>query len=309
MTQSDPLQTLNSKQSVITIGSFDGVHLGHQHLLHLVVEHARKNGLQSVVVTFWPLPALFFKRVSPRYALTSPQERIELIKKTGVDRVITLDFNQDLTSLDARAFLQILKSHTGFSWIFTGPDFALGKDRLGDIAALKEIGLQMDFQLQVIAQQMEKNQVVSSSQIRQDLLAGRVRDANRKLGHHFMLPGKVVHGENRGSKLGFPTANLEIAPELLIPGNGVYVTRAWMTESDHQAVTNIGLRPTFENSLPVPRVEPHILDLDRDLYDSELTLEFIDFLRPEKKFANVNKLIAQIKKDIKKARKVFWDEK
>ncbi len=308
MTQSDPLQTLNSKHSVITIGSFDGVHLGHQHLLHQVVDHARKNGLQSVVITFWPLPALFFKRVPPRYALTSPEERIELIKKTGVDRVITLDFNQDLTSLDARSFLQILKSHTGFSWMFTGPDFALGKDRLGDTTALKEIGLQMDFQLEVISPRMEKKQVVSSSQIRQDLLAGRIREANRKLGHHFMLPGKVVHGENRGSKLGFPTANLEIAPERLIPGNGVYVTRAWMTESDHQAVTNIGVRPTFENPLPAPRVEPHLLDVDRDLYESEITLEFIDFIRPEKKFASVNKLIAQIKKDVRKTRKVFWNE-
>jgi riboflavin kinase/FMN adenylyltransferase len=166
----------------------------------------------------------------------------------------------------------------------------------------------MDFQVEVITPQLEKKQLVSSSQIRQDLLAGRIRDANRKLGHHFMLPGKVVHGENRGSKLGFPTANLEIAPERLIPGNGVYVTRAWMTESDHQAVTNIGIRPTFEDPLSTPRVEPHILDLDRDLYDSELTLEFLDFVRPEQKFSNVNKLISQIKKDIKKTRKVFWDE-
>ena len=309
MTQSDPLQILNSKQSVITIGSFDGVHLGHQQLLRHVVDHARQNGLQSVVVTFWPLPAIFFKRVPPRYTLTSPQERIELIKKTGVDRVITLDFNQDLASLDAGAFLQIIKSHTGFTWMFTGPDFALGKDRLGDIAALRQIGTQMDFKVEVITPQLEKNQLVSSSQIRQDILAGRIRDANRKLGHRFMLPGKVIHGENRGSKLGFPTANLEIAPERLIPGNGVYVTRAWMTESDHQAVTNIGIRPTFENPLPAPRVEPHLLDLDRDLYDSEITLEFMDFIRPEKKFSNVNKLIAQIKKDIKKTRKVFWDEK
>lgn len=301
-------QTSTQKRSAITIGSFDGVHLGHQQLLRLVVEHAHKNALQSVVVTFWPLPALFFKRVPPRYALTSPEERIELIKKTGVDRVITLDFNQELTNLDARAFLQILKSHTGFSWLFTGPGFALGKDRLGDIAALKEIGSQMDFQLEVIAPQLEKNQVISSSQIRQDLIEGRIRDANLKLGHHFMLPGKVIHGENRGSKLGFPTANLEIAPERLIPGNGIYVTRTWMTESDHQAVTNIGIRPTFENPLPAPRVETHILDLDRDLYDFELTLEFIDFIRPEKKFSDVKKLIAQIKKDIKQARKVFWDE-
>ena len=123
-----------------------------------------------------------------------------------------------------------------------------------------------------------------------------------------MLPGKVVHGENRGSKIGFPTANLEIAPERLIPMNGVYVTRAWMTESDAMAVTNIGVRPTFENPLPEPRVEPHLLDTTDDLYDSEITLEFLDFVRPEKKFANAKQLITQIKKDIKHARKVFLHE-
>jgi riboflavin kinase/FMN adenylyltransferase len=192
--------------------------------------------------------------------------------------------------------------------MITGPDFAFGKDRLGDLETLAKLGTSMDFQLEVIQTRLEKKQIVSSSQIRQDLLAGNVRAANEKLGRHFMLAGTVVHGENRGSKIGFPTANLEIAPERLVPGNGVYVTRAWMTESDYQAVTNIGVRPTFDNPLPTPRVEPHLLDMQGDLYDSDMMLEFIDFVRPEKKFANAGKLIAQIKKDIKKTRKVFLNE-
>lgn len=302
------LQPPTNKLSALTIGSFDGVHLGHQYLLKKLVEHAHAHGLQSVVVTFWPLPTLYFKRVPPRYALTSPEQRSELIKKTGVDRVITLEFNQDLSSLTAVQFLKILKDHYGFTWMITGPDFALGKDRLGDLETLAKLGTSMDFQLEVIQTRLEKNQIVSSSQIRQELLAGKVRAANEKLGRHFMLAGTVVHGENRGSKIGFPTANLEIAPERLVPGNGVYVTRAWMTESDYQAVTNIGVRPTFDNPLPTPRVEPHLLDMQGDLYDSDMTLEFIDFVRPEKKFANAGKLIAQIKKDIKKTRKVFLHE-
>jgi len=302
------MQTSTQKQSAITIGSFDGVHLGHHQLLHTLVEHARKNNLQSVVITFWPLPAVFFNRVPSRYALTFPDERAELIKNCGVDRVITLNFIQELANLTAEEFLNVLKHHTNFSWMVSGTNFALGKDRLGDLELLKSIGTRMDFQLEVIEPKLSGKAIVSSSQIRQDLVNGKVQEANVKLGRHFMLPGKVVHGENRGSKIGFPTANLEIAPERLIPMKGVYVTRAWMTDSDAMAVTNIGVRPTFENPLPEPRVEPHLLDTSDDLYDSEITLEFFDFIRPEKKFANAKQLIAQIKKDIKHARKVFLNE-
>lgn len=294
-----------TRQSAIAIGAFDGVHLGHQHLFTTLVKHARQNGLQAVVVTFWPLPALYFGRVNGRYALTSPEERAELIKNCGVDRVITLEFSQDLASLSAAEFLRVVQSHTQFVWMAAGNNFALGKDRLGDIEALQALGAQMNFQLEVVSPKLDGRNLISSSQIRQDLAAGRIRQVNQKLGRHFMLEGKVVHGENRGSRLGFPTANLQIAAERLLPGNGVYVTRAWMKESDAMAVTNIGVRPTFENPLPEPRVEPHLLDTEQNLYDTEMTLEFIDFVRPEKKFANATQLARQIKRDIQYARKAF----
>ncbi len=297
-----------SRQSAITIGAFDGVHLGHQHLFTTLVAHARKHGLQAVVITFWPLPAVYFGRADGRYALTFPEERAQLIKNCGVDRVITLEFNQHLAGLSAAEFLQVVQDHTHFVWLAAGSNFALGKDRLGNIDALQALGAQMNFELEVVAPKLDGPNLISSSQIRQDLAEGRIRQANQKLGRHFMLPGKVVHGENRGSRLGFPTANLQIAAERLLPGNGVYVTRAWMNESDAMAVTNIGVRPTFENPLPQPRVEPHLLDTEQDLYDSEMTLEFIDFVRPEKKFANAAQLTRQIKKDIQYTRKVFLRE-
>ena len=296
------------KQSAITIGSFDGVHLGHQHLFHKIVDHARKNELQSVVITFWPHPAMFFNRVQKRHVLTFPEERAELIKKCGVDRVITLDFNQQLADLTAEEFLRVLKGHTNFTWMISGKNFALGKDRLGDLTALSSLGSQLDFQLEVIAPKLEGKTIVSSTLIRDALLDGKIREANKLLGRNFMLPGKVIHGEARGTKIGFPTANLEISPERLIPGNGVYVTRAWMSETDAMAVTNIGVRPTFENPLLEPRVEPHLLDTESNLYDSDMTLEFLDFIRPEKKFANAKDLTRQISKDIKHARKVFLNE-
>ena len=305
------MQTLpatNKKPSIITIGSFDGVHMGHQQLLSTLVATARKKDLQTVVITFWPHPAMFFKRVPERYVLTLPEERAELIKKCGINRVITLDFNQQLASLTAEQFLSILKEHTNFAHLLTGNDFALGKDRLGNLETLRELGKQLDFQLETIAPILDGSKVVSSSQVRQALINGKIREASKLLGRHFMLPGTVVHGENRGSKIGFPTANLLVAPERLIPGNGVYVTRAWLTGSDVMSVTNIGVRPTFENQLVEPRVEPHLLDTDTNLYEKEMMLEFIEFVRPEKKFNNSKDLARQIAKDIKFARKVFQHE-
>lgn len=296
------------KPSIVTIGSFDGVHLGHQQLLSTLVAAAGKNDLQSVVITFWPHPAMFFKRVPERYVLTLPEERAELIKKCGVDRVITLDFNQQLASLTAEQFLSILKEHTNFVHLLTGNDFALGKDRLGNLAALQSLGSKMGFQLETIAPKLEGSKVVSSSQVRQALLDGNIKEASKLLGRHFMLPGTVIHGENRGSKIGFPTANLQVAPERLVPGNGVYVTRAWLSESDVMSVTNIGVRPTFESQPVEPRVEPHLLDTDANLYEKEMTLEFIEFVRPERKFNNPKDLARQISKDIKFARKVFQHE-
>ncbi len=296
------------KPSIVTIGSFDGVHLGHQQLISMLVDTARKNDLQSVVVTFWPHPAVFFQRVPQRYVLTSPEERAELLKKYGVDRVITLDFNRQLANLSAEEFLLVLKQHVNLTRLIAGQNFALGKDRLGTLAALQPLGDKMGFQLETIAPKLEGSKIVSSSQVRQALLDGKIKEASKLLGRHFMLPGTVIHGENRGSKIGFPTANLQVAPERLIPGNGVYVTRAWLSESDVMSVTNIGVRPTFESQPVEPRVEPHLLDTDANLYEKEMTLEFIEFVRPERKFNNSKDLARQISKDIKFARKVFQHE-
>ena len=184
------MQTSTQKRSAITIGSFDGVHLGHQQLIRTLVEHARKSNLQSVVITFWPLPAIFFKRAPVRYALTFPEERAELIKKCGVDRVITLNFNQELANLTAEEFLDVLKHHTNFSWMVSGTNFALGKDRLGDLELLEMIGSRMDFQLEVIEPKLSGKAIVSSSQIRQDLTNGKITGSERKTRSPFYAPRK-----------------------------------------------------------------------------------------------------------------------
>jgi riboflavin kinase/FMN adenylyltransferase len=297
------------KPAWVTIGSFDGVHLGHQSLIKQLVEQAHAVGELAVVVTFWPHPATFFQRAPLAYALTSPVERRDLLTSLGVDGVLTLTFDKALANLDAEAFLGELREQVDMTRLLVGPNFALGKGRGGDAKTLVEIGKNMGFNVTVVEPLVSGGEMVSSSLIRLDLSASKVRKATEKLGRPYSLSGKIVHGEHRGTRLGVPTANLELLPERLIPANGVYATRAWLDGKTYIAATNIGVRPTFENPLPAPRVEPHLLDIQEHLYGQDLKLEFIEFLRPEVKFESSDALVAQIQLDIARTRQVFKHEK
>lgn len=294
----------NNPSSWITIGSFDGVHIGHQALIKQLTSQARQSGSQSVVITFWPHPATFFQRAPLAWALTSPEERAAFLLALGVDRVETLKFDQSLADLNAEEFITRLQKDFRLAGLLVGPNFALGKGRLGTVEKLAQISRDQHFQLKVLEPFTNAQGMVSSSKIRADLGDHDVKAAAQKLGRPYRLTGKVVHGEHRGTGLGVPTANLEAIPERLIPANGVYVTRALVNGKPFASVTNIGVRPTFENPLPAPRVEPHILDMQDTLYQQELTLEFLEYLRPEIKFASAQELVAQIQKDIARTREI-----
>ena len=298
-------QSNSHQKSWITIGSFDGVHLGHQALIKNLVEEAHSNGSPAAVITFWPHPAIFFQRVPLAHSLTSPEERRDLILALGVDEVVTLPFNHELAELTAEQFMRSLKEELDLHTLVVGPNFMLGKGREGTVQKLSEISKEIDFSLEVVQPCSTQEGMISSSQIRADLQEYRLDGANQKLGRPYRLTGKVVHGEHRGTGLGVPTANLETLPERLIPANGVYATRALVNGKDFISVTNIGIRPTFENPLLNPRIEPHILDMQDQLYQQELTLEFFEFLRPEVKFANSQELVEQIQKDITRTRELF----
>ncbi len=302
------INTKPLKHSWVTIGSFDGVHLGHQTLIKSLVEKAHACGDPAVVVTFWPHPAVFFNRAPKAYTLTSPEERKELIRAQGADDVLVLDFNQALANLTASQFMQRIKSLLDMKVLMVGPNFALGKGREGTVDQLSIIGAQLEVKVEVIHPVTFTQGMVSSSQIRADLNEYRVREASQKLGRPYRLTGQVVHGEHRGTGLGFPTANLEYLPDRLIPAKGVYATRAIVNGRTYASVTNIGVRPTFDNPLPIPRVEPHLLDMQDQLYQQQLTLEFIDFLRGEKKFETPQELIAQIQRDVDQTRQIFLSE-
>lgn len=300
-----PKPYLQQDPTWITIGSFDGVHLGHQTLIRNLIEKAHACDCKAIVITFWPHPATFFKRAPLAWSLTSPAERRTLLISLGVDEVMTLNFDDVLANLTAEEFILGLKAKLNLKGLLVGPNFALGKGREGTLEKLTAIARQQDFELEVITPVKTGEGMISSSQIRGDLLESRVKAAAQKLGRPYSLTGKVVHGEHRGTGLGVPTANLDYEPERLIPANGVYITRALVNGRAYASVTNIGVRPTFENPLLVPRIEPHILDMHDQLYGQELSLEFIDHLRPEIKFADSKELVVQIQKDILKTRELF----
>jgi riboflavin kinase / FMN adenylyltransferase len=305
MTMIKAFENLNIEKSWVTVGSFDGVHLGHQALARYLSDSAHSQGSQAVVVTFSPHPAVFFKRVPEAYSLTSPRERERLLHEAGIDKVVTVEFNQEVANLPAADFMQMIKNSLGLTHLVAGFNFALGRERSGDIPTLKELGKQLGYEVEVIEPQMVNGEVISSSQVRKLLADGELARANQCLGRPYSLEGYVIHGEHRGHHLGFPTANLDIAIDRLLPARGVYASRAIVNGNVFTAVTNIGVRPTFENPLPTPRVEPHLLDQQEDLYGKYLSLELIEFLRPEKAFNSPEDLIAQVKRDIQKTRELL----
>jgi riboflavin kinase/FMN adenylyltransferase len=305
MTMIKAFENLNIDNSWVTVGSFDGVHLGHQALARSLAESAHEQGSQAVVITFSPHPAVFFKRVPEAYSLTSPRERERLLREAGIDQVVTVEFNEKVANLPASEFMQILKMKIGLIHLVVGFNFALGRGRSGDIPTLKELGNQLGYEVDVIEPKLTNGEIVSSSQIRMLLVDGELSRANQCLGRPYLLEGNVIHGEHRGHHLGFPTANLDIPPDRLLPARGVYASRAIVDGIAYSAVTNIGVRPTFENPLPTPRVEPHLLDEQHDLYGKYLRLELLEFLRPEKAFDSPDDLIAQVKRDIQKTRELL----
>lgn len=302
---SNQLSDYSFQHSWVTIGSFDGVHLGHQALIRKLVDEAHHANSPALVITFIPHPAVFFNRVPLAYSLTSPEERSILLESLGVDKVIQLEFNAALANLSAAQFMDLMKEHLGISHLLVGFNFALGKDRAGDVDTLKILGKQRGIEIEIIPPVTVSGEHISSSQIRALLQNHEIVEANRCLGRPYSLAGEVVHGEARGRRLGIPTANINVPGDRLIPGNGVYVTRARVNGDVYQSVTNIGIRPTFENPLPSPRIEPHLLDVKEDFYSQYMSLEFIEYLRPEMKFPDAQSLIQQINHDIQKAREIL----
>lgn len=300
------LEAVSIDRSWVTIGSFDGVHLGHQAIIHRLTSGARKEGIPAVVVTFHPHPAVVLGKVSQASYLTTPEERVALLGELGVDTVITLLFDQQLANLSAAEFMHMLTSRLGIRHLCVGYDFALGRGREGDVPRLRQIGEQLGYNLTIVEPVTNgEDNPISSSLIRRLISAGDLRKAARMLGRNYQTSGLVVHGDGRGKQLGFPTANLEVWAERLMPPSGIYATWTWIAGVRYPSVANLGIRPTFDLQSPTPRLEVYILDWREDLYGQEIQVEFVEQLREEVRFASVEALIAQITTDIESAKEVL----
>ena len=286
----------------LTIGSFDGVHRGHQELIRSLVRGAHQVGSPAVVLTFYPHPVVVLRRLSGPYYLTPPDERSTLLKELGVDAVFTLAFDLQMAAISAEDFMTRVYAHLSPQQLWVGYNFALGRNRQGDVPALRLFGERLGYQLNVVAPVVVDGEIVSSTLLRQLLLAGEVEHAARGLGRYYALTGEIIHGDGRGRGLGIPTANLTIWPDQIIPANGIYACWAWVDGKRWAAVTNVGVRPTFEGNGNPLRIEAHLLDFDQDVYGKQLRLEFVARQREERRYSTIEALMEQIVLDIKEAR-------
>lgn len=298
---------LQIDQSCLTIGSFDSVHRGHQSLIQGMVESSQELGIPSIVLTFYPHPSVVLRKRIPAYYITSPEEKASLFGSLGVDYVITQAFDEELSKIEASDFLDILQRQVGFLQIWAGEDFALGHDRKGNRQFLESESRKRGFSVFFVPPFLLSGEIVSSTRVREALRSGDVARVGSYLGRPFTLPGTVVRGAGRGKKLGIPTANLEIWEERAYPARGVYACWAQTQSGRHKAVTNIGVRPTFEEHNLAPIVESHLLDFEDPIIGQEITLEFVHRLRDERKFSGADELRDQIQRDIQRAREILVD--
>jgi len=299
------LEAVKLDGSWVTIGSFDGVHLGHQSIIKRLVECAHAENLPAVVITFFPHPSKVLRGNGAPFYLTTPEERAAILASLEVDIVITLTFDKELASHTADEFVGFLAQHLSLKRLLVGHDFALGRGREGNFDVLSKLGLKYGYSIEEFVPFMIQGEVVSSSRIREFINGGNVSRASQFLGRYYDVEGKVVPGDGRGRTIGIPTANLEIWMERLLPRRGVYATLADYDGKTYLSVTNIGLRPTFENQSPLLTLETHLLGLSQDLYGSSLKLEFVEFLRSEQRFPSVQALVDQIHSDIDRAKGVL----
>jgi riboflavin kinase/FMN adenylyltransferase len=298
------LDELHLQNSWLTIGVFDGVHRGHQQIIHKLTTGAHSNGALAVVLTFWPHPAHVLGRGEAK-SLTTPDERAELLGSFGVDVVLTHPFNLEVAHLSAREFMLRLKEHMGLSHLLMGYDFALGKGREGDATRLAELGHELNYTAEVIEAVSDESGVISSTEIRKLVSVGNVADAAKLLGWNYSLRGPVMHGDGRGQKLSIPTANIDYPREKIVPANGIYAAWAWVDDVKYMAAVNIGTNPTFTPDKKTSTVEAHILDFSGDIYGKDVKVEFVTRLRDEVKFDSVHALVREIQQDIKQTRRIL----
>ncbi len=291
------------RDTVLTVGVFDGVHLGHKYLISQLIEQARKQNLLPGVVTFSQHPQEVLAPRTRLPFLTDLAERSRLLTNEGVEFIVPLSFTADMARLSASQFLGLLKKHLRMRGLVIGPDFALGQNREGNTDTLGTLGQEMGFTVTVVPPAVIDGEVVSSTAIRKALAEGDMKKVSRFAGRSFRLHGQVVAGTGRGGTLGFPTANLDLHRKQAVPADGVYASRAYLDGSAYRSMTNIGQNPTFGGGERT--VEVYILDYHGDLYGQELRIDIVERLRDEKQFGSAEELKKQMTEDVKRGRAIL----
>ncbi len=299
-TISELIKFTPERDTLLTIGVFDGVHLGHQKLINRLTNQAAARNLLSGVVTFHRHPRRVLAHQSTLARLITLDERTRLLKDIGIDLVVPLTFTQEFAQLTAREFVTFLLEHLRMKGLVIGPDFALGRGREGNVETLKKLGKEIGFTVESVEPLTLEDSVVSSTAIRKALDNGDMEETSTLLGRNFRLKGPVGGGKERGQVLGFPTANIVVDQDQALPINGVYATLSYIGDKVYRSVTNIGVRPTFDEEGRT--VEVFIMDFSGDIYGQELAIELIHRLRGEVKFAGPDDLTAQINKDVEQAK-------
>jgi riboflavin kinase/FMN adenylyltransferase len=299
------LRQLHLNDVALTIGSFDGVHLGHQSLVGAMVESAQGHGRQAVVLTFYPHPSVVLRGRRPAFYIHSPEEKASVLANLGVDIVITHPFDEEFSKRTASQFLDLLAEHLGTKELWIGENFSFGHQREGNRAYLARVAPERGFELHVVPPVMVGGEVVSSTRVREAIRGGDVARAGQYLGRPFSMIGEVVSGAGRGHELGFRTANISVWEERAYPAPGVYACFAEIGEKRWPAVANIGVRPTFEEELDEPVIEAHLLGFDQDVYGRQMRLSFIGRLREERRFEDPKALVEQIGRDVERAKMIL----
>ncbi len=290
------------KNAIVTSGTFDGVHLGHQKILQILGETTEASGGESVVLTFWPHPRMVVSQDSQGLKLLSTvEEKIELLEKQGVNHLLIVPFTREFSELSSEEYVQkILIDIIGTKKLVIGYDHHFGRNREGNFQYLEVNSHRFGIEIQEIPRQEIESLVISSTKIRESLLEGQVKSANDLLGRNYSFSGIVVKGRQLGRTIGFPTANIQVSETYkLIPANGVYAVRTEVRGQWLNGIMNIGNRPTVDG---IGRTqEVYILDFDDDIYGENITVELIDYIRPEQKFNGIEELKAQILKDKERA--------
>ena len=285
---------------VLSLGMFDGVHLGHLSIINTLNLIAKNEELESAILSFWPHPRKFLNPDDNVKMLNTLEEKLELLEKSGIQNIFLKTFDEDFRNLTGTEFCeQVLADKLNVKHIIIGHDHTFGKNKSGNFDLLKSLSTELDFKVNQLEAVQQNDLNISSTKIRIALSEGRIRDANEMLGYNYPLTGKVIHGKKLGRTIGYPTANIDVPINKLLPKSGAYIVEVYVDDKFYKGMLSIGTNPTIDDRNQSLHTEVYILDFDQDIYDQEITVKFRDYLHDEIKFEGLEKLIEKLDLDKK----------